>query len=81
MPVVNLGDNRTDLVHQILKASQELGLFDQVVNHGVPAKLVSVYSRSCLRCLQQRIRRAKLHHVLGRSKEMQARNQPFGLRW
>ncbi|KAK8541535.1 hypothetical protein V6N13_137853 [Hibiscus sabdariffa] len=40
VPVIDLGDNRNHLVHQILKASQEFGLF-QVVGHGVPAKLMS----------------------------------------
>ncbi|XVE72951.1 hypothetical protein DITRI_Ditri11bG0078700 [Diplodiscus trichospermus] len=41
IPVVDLGDyNRTDLVQQIFKASQEFGVF-QVVNHGVPEKVIS----------------------------------------
>ncbi|XWS76270.1 hypothetical protein CRYUN_Cryun01aG0160900 [Craigia yunnanensis] len=40
VPVIDLGDNRTDLIQQILKASQEFGLF-QVVNHGVPEKIIS----------------------------------------
>ncbi|TYI15946.1 hypothetical protein E1A91_A08G208400v1 [Gossypium mustelinum] len=40
VPVIDLGDTRTNLVHQILKASQEFGLF-QVVNHGVPPNIMS----------------------------------------
>ncbi|KAK8532496.1 hypothetical protein V6N13_131818 [Hibiscus sabdariffa] len=39
VPVIDLGDDRNHLVHQILKASQDFGLF-QVVGHGVPAELM-----------------------------------------
>ncbi|XP_022771255.1 hyoscyamine 6-dioxygenase-like [Durio zibethinus] len=40
VPVIDLADNRTDIIQQMLKASLEFGLF-QVVNHGVPEKIIS----------------------------------------
>ncbi|OMO78460.1 Oxoglutarate/iron-dependent dioxygenase [Corchorus capsularis] len=46
VPVIDLGkglgdgNNRTDLVNQLLKASQEFGMF-QVVNHGIPEELLN----------------------------------------
>lgn len=42
IPVIdleNLGQNQTELVQQIVKASQEFGFF-QLINHGVPEGLV-----------------------------------------
>ncbi|XVF21598.1 hypothetical protein REPUB_Repub12eG0103600 [Reevesia pubescens] len=40
VPVIDLCENRTDTLQQILKASQEFGLF-QVINHGVPEQIIS----------------------------------------
>ncbi|XVF32409.1 hypothetical protein REPUB_Repub17cG0079900 [Reevesia pubescens] len=40
VPVIDLSDNRTDAIQQIMKASQEFGVF-QIVNHGVPENIIS----------------------------------------
>ncbi|KAL8267807.1 hypothetical protein R6Q59_001605 [Mikania micrantha] len=39
IPVINLVNDRREIVQQILKACQEFGLF-QVINHGVPDKMM-----------------------------------------
>uniref|UniRef100_A0A7N2MKE9 Non-haem dioxygenase N-terminal domain-containing protein n=1 Tax=Quercus lobata TaxID=97700 RepID=A0A7N2MKE9_QUELO len=41
IPVVDLGTHdQTDILRQILEASQEFGMF-QVINHGVPSNLIN----------------------------------------
>ncbi|PPR93618.1 hypothetical protein GOBAR_AA27056 [Gossypium barbadense] len=80
VPVIDLGDTRTNLVHQILKASQEFGLF-QVVNHGVPPNIMSETMSVFHKFFELPARRqGEPHRTHKRSKEMQACNQHFGLR-
>ncbi|KAK7381216.1 hypothetical protein VNO78_33747 [Psophocarpus tetragonolobus] len=39
VPMIDLGrDDRADIIKQLLKASEEYGIF-QVINHGVPKDL------------------------------------------
>jgi len=40
IPVINLQNDRSDIIQQVMKACQEFGLF-QVINHGVPEEMMA----------------------------------------